>query len=95
MQTAGAQDKVADKGEIEPWGDVDVEVGEGAVRTDGCANDAKWGGEVGGVGVVVVLAVDALWHLLVVGVGGSEQLLVVGGWWSSTNSGGWYFSWCW
>ena len=93
MKAARAEDEVADEGEVELWGDMDVEVGEGTVLADWCGDDSEGGGPKGRVYVVVVLAVDTLWHLLVlvlvefgelwwlvVGVGGSEQLLVVGGW---------------
>ena len=72
------------------WG---VEVGKAADLADRGGGDSEGGFHVGGVGVVVSVAVDALWHLLVLvlvefgelwwlvaGVGGSEQLLVVGGW---------------
>ena len=58
---------------------MDVKLGEGAVLADGRADDTEWGGPEGGVDVVVVLAVDALWYL--------GWWLVVGGWWSSANSG--------
>ena len=54
-------------------------------------DDAVGGGAEGGVGNLVLVAVDALWHLLVLVVGGNEQLLVigVGGWWKQTASGDW------
>ena len=79
--------------------DCETDVGECARAADWGIDDSERGGPVGGVGVVVVLAVDALWHSfgwcwwlvdansfwwLVVGVGGVRRTLVVG-------VGGW----CW
>ena len=46
---------------------MDVEVGKGAVLAGWCGNYAIFGDKEGRVSVVGVVAVDALWHLLVVG----------------------------
>ena len=92
MKAARAENEVTDEGEVEPWGDMDVEVGEGAVLANWCGDDSEGGDPKGRVGVVVVLAVDALWHLLVFGVGGVRRTLVVGGWcwWERAASGSWW-----
>ena len=65
MKAARAEDEITDEGEVEPWGDVDVEVGEGAVLANWGCNDTVGGGADGRVGVSVLVAVDALGHLLV------------------------------
>ena len=89
MKAAEAKGEASDEGEVEPGEVGDVEVGEPADLADwGC--DGAGGCDIdGGVGVAILVAVDALGHLLVFGVGGvrrtlvvggSEQLLVVGGW---------------
>ena len=80
MKAAEAKDEVSGEGEVEPGEVGDVEVGESANLADWGCDDAGGCGADGGIGVSVLVAIDALGHLLLVGVGGSEQLLVVGGW---------------
>ena len=93
MKAAEAKDEVSGEGDVESGEVGDVEVGEPAAFADWGRNDTVGGGADGRVGVSVLVAVDALGHLLVlvlvefgdlwwlvVDVGGSEQLLVVGGW---------------
>ena len=88
MKAAEAKGEVSGEGDIESGEVGDVDVGEPAAFADWGCNDTVGGGADGGVGVLVLVAVDALGHLLVVGV-----------WWKRAASGGWCLveasSFCW
>ena len=92
MKAAKTEDEISGEGEVEPGEVGDVEVGESANLADWGCNDAGGCGVGGRVGISVLVAVDALGHLLVVGVLVEASSF----WWlvlveSSTNFGGW----CW
>ena len=92
MKAAKTEDEISGEGEVEPREVGDVEVGESANFADWGCNDAGGCGAGGEVGVPILVAVDALGHLLVVGVWwlvefGKLWWLVVDGWWLVV--GGW------
>ena len=71
------------EGEVKSRDVGNVEVGAAANLADwGCGN-SEGGFDVGGVGVIIFVAVDALRHLVLVGgwcFGGVRRTLVVGIW---------------
>ena len=77
MKAAKAKDEVFGEGEVDSGEVGDGDVGKSANLADGGCCDAEGGGAEGGVGVLIFVAVDALWHLVLVS-GGSKQLLLVG-----------------
>ena len=70
MKAAKTEGEISGEGEVEPGEVGDVKVGESANFADWGCNDASGCGTGGKAGVSILVAVDALGHLL-----------VVGGWW--------------
>ena len=70
VKATKTEDEVSCKCEVKSRDVGDVEVDESAALADRGGGDSEGCFDVGGVGVMIFLADDALWHLL-----------LVGGWW--------------